>query len=164
MSVWNTVGDWTFSYFEPDIDPASMPGFETLVRLWQGKRGGRRVPSWSDFDFYDFNGWHGSLSVYDIGYDPFSWTSRLSGTKVDTLFQRSMQGLTRSDMKTMAVDYDPADAFYQMTCSNLLIAHTQGPLNVRGREFLRVEFLELPCSDGGDRATHTIELAVPAGS
>ncbi len=64
MTIWKEIEGWTFEYFDRDIAPAALPGFEDLVRLWQDRRGDRVVPSWSDFDFYDFKGWHGRLSVY----------------------------------------------------------------------------------------------------
>ena len=37
--------------------------FETLVALWRVKRGDREMPSWADFDFFDFKGWHGVIAV-----------------------------------------------------------------------------------------------------
>ena len=68
--IWKDTGKWTFTHYDPDIDPALLPHFSKLIEIWQSKRQGRRVPAWQDFDFYDFKGWHGYISVYEVTYDP----------------------------------------------------------------------------------------------
>lgn len=56
MPIWRTFPNWTYEYFDGVLEPESLPGFEDLVLLWNEKRDGRAVPSWSDFDFTDFKG------------------------------------------------------------------------------------------------------------
>eukprot|EP00752_Nemacystus_decipiens_P000442 g442.t1 len=161
MTVWLETDRWTYRYLEPDVDPASIPEFEGLIRIWQGKRGDRRAPAWSDFDFYDFVGWHGQFSVYDVRYDPFDYTTRLSGTQQDALLGRTMTGLTRADFNEYYLRDSEIDAFSEFICRNLYISYLDGPLNVKGREFKRVRYLELPLSDDGVRAQNTIESILP---
>jgi hypothetical protein len=160
MAVWKEFEGWTYEYFDGDIDPADLPGFEDLVRLWQDKRGDRPAPSWSDFDFYDFTGWHGRLSVYDISYDPFDYTNRLSGAVVDELYDRAMTGVTASELEDLRVEHPAAMAFYEMTCRRMLISRQTGSLNFKGREHIQATFVELPLSDDGLRATHTLEALI----
>ncbi len=157
MAIWKDFEGWTYEHFDRDIEPAALPGFEDLVRLWQDRRGDRVVPSWSDFDFYDFKGWHGRLSVYDISYDPFDYTCRLSGTAVDGVFDRTMTGVTGSELAEMNADDPAAMVFYEMTCRRMLISRASGPLNLKGRDPIQATFVELPLSDDGVRATHTSE-------
>jgi hypothetical protein len=128
MAVWREFEGWTYEYFDGDIDPAVLPGFEDLVRLWQDRRDDRPAPSWSDFDFYDFKGWHGRLSVYDISYDPFDYTSRLSGTVVDGLYDRTMTGVTGAELEELRVEHPAAMEFYEMTCRRMLISRQTGSL------------------------------------
>ncbi len=90
MAIWKKLENWAFEYFDRDIEPEALPGFEDLVRLWQDRRGERAAPAWSDFDFYDFKGWHGRISVYDVSYDPFDYITRLSGTVVDGVLDQTM--------------------------------------------------------------------------
>ena len=92
MTIWRTFEGWTFEYFDRDLEPEALAGFADLARLWQSKRGDRAAPTWSDFDFYDFKGWHSLIGVYEISYDPFDYTCRLSGTAVDGVFERTMTG------------------------------------------------------------------------
>ncbi len=157
MAIWREFEGWTYEYFDRDIEPAVLPGFEDLLRLWQDKRGDRAVPAWSDFDFYDFKGWHGRLGVYDISYDPFDYICRLSGTVVDGVFDRKMTGVTGSDLAKMEVDDIAFMEFNEMTCRQMLISRISGPLNFKGREHVEATFVEFPLSDDGLKATHTLE-------
>ncbi len=163
MTIWYQSDRWTYRYFEPDIDPASIPEFEGLIRIWQSKRGDRRVPAWSDFEFYDFVGWHGQISVYDVHYDPFDYTTRLSGTRQDALFGRTLTGLNRADFNAFYLRDSKMDTFSEFICRNLYISYMEGPLNMKGREFKSVRYLELPLSDDGSRAHHTLESILPIG-
>ena len=160
MTIWKVIDDWTYEYFDRDIEPAALPGFEELVRLWRDKRGDRAVPSWSDFDFYDFKGWHGRISVYDISYDPFDYVSRLSGTVVDGVYDQTMTGTKGSELADMLGEHPASMEFYEMTCGGMLISRASGPLDFKGREHVPVTFVEFPLSDDGIRTTHTLEALI----
>jgi hypothetical protein len=159
--LWKAEDGWKYEYFEPDIDPSTIPEFASLLKIWQSKRAGRRVPAWSDFDFYDFKGWHGWLMVYEVSYDPFDYTVRLSGTNVDELYGFSTQGYNRQQMNRVYAETAVRDEFDEMTCRNLVISYITGPLNIEGKTFNRVSYLELPLSDEGERASYTIEAILP---
>jgi hypothetical protein len=160
MAIWKESEGWTYEYFDRDVEPATLPGFEDLVRLWQDKRGDRAAPSWSDFDFYDFKGWHGRISVYDISYDPFDYINRLSGTVFDGVYAQTMTGTKGSELAEMRVE-DPANMeFYEMNCRQMRISRASGPLDLDGREQVQIVFVEFPLSDGGPRATHTLEALI----
>lgn len=159
--LWKVHEGWRYQYFEPDIDPSTVPEFESLVKTWQSKRAGRRVPSWSDFDFYDFKGWHGWVCVYDVTYDPFDYRVRLSGTHIDELYGLTTKGYDRGRMNQIFAETAVRDEFDEMNCRNLTIAYITGPLNVQGKTFNRVSYLELPLSDDGEKAQNTIEAILP---
>ncbi|MEQ8354003.1 MAG: hypothetical protein RH942_00585 [Kiloniellaceae bacterium] len=161
MVLWKYENGWRYEYFEPDVQPSSVPQFEDLVTLWQSKRNGRRVPAKRDFDFYDFKGWHGWISLHDVTYDPFDYLVRLSGTKIDDLYGTSIKGFDREGMNRIYAETSNRDAFDEMNCLNLTISHITGPLNVAGRTYNRVAYLELPLSDDGERADSTIEATLP---
>jgi len=164
MAMWNALGVWTYEYFDRDVDPATLPGFEDLVRLWQDKRGARAVPSWPDFDFYDFKGWHGRIAVHDITYDPFDYICRLSGTVVDGVFGRTMTGATASELAESRVEHPTAMELYEMTCSRMLISRQSGPVNFKGREHIHATFVEFPLSDDGQRSTQTLVALISEGA
>ncbi len=160
MTIWKELEGWAYEYFDGDIESATLPGFEDLVRLWQDKRGDRPAPSWSDFDFYDFKGWHGRISVYDISYDPFDYTSRLSGTVFDGVYEQTMTGTKGSELAEMRLENPAYMEFYEMTCRQMLISRASGPLDSKERERVQVIFVEFPLSDDGQRATHTLEALI----
>lgn len=162
--IWLEFEDWTYEYFDRDIEPAGLHGFEDLVRLWQDRRRDRVAPSWSDFDFYDFKGWHGRLGVQEISYDPFDYNYRLSGTVVDGVFGRTLTGVKGSELAKMRLEYPVTMEFYEMACRQLLIARTSGPLNLKGREHIHATFVDFPLSDDGLRATHTFEAMLTRGT
>ncbi len=157
MAIWMEFEGWTYEYFDRDIEPTALPGFEALVRLWQDKRGDRVVPTRSDFTFYDFDGWHDRISVYEISYDPFDYTCRLSGTLFDEVFGLKMTGMKGSELAKMRVEYPVTMEFYEMMCRQMLISRTSAPLNIKGREHIKATFVEFPLSDDGLKATHTLE-------
>ncbi len=160
MAIWREIEGWTYEYFDRDIEPGALPGFEDLVRLWQDRRGGRVVPSWSDFDFYDFKGWLGQIGVYEISYDPFDYVCRLSGIEVDGVFEQTLTGAKGSELAEMRVEHPATMEFYEMTCSQMLIARTSGGFYATEGEHVQATFVEFPLSDDGLRATHTLEALV----
>ncbi len=160
MTIWKESEGWTYEYFDRDIEPATLPGFEDLVRLWQDKRGDRAAPSWSDFDFYDFKGWHGRISMYEISYDPFDYISRLSGTVFDGVYEQTMTGTKGSELAELRLENPANMEFYEMNCRQMLISRASGPLDSEGREQVQVIFVEFPLSDDGQRATHTLEALI----
>ncbi len=160
MTIWKGFEGWAFEHFDRDIEPATLPGFEDLVQLWQDKRGDRVVPSWSDFDFYDFKGWHGRLGVYDISYDPFDYICRLSGTVIEGVFGQNMTGVTGSELAKMEVEDSASMEFYEITYRQMLIVRYSGPLKFKGREHIQVTFVGFPLSDDGLRATQTLEALI----
>ena len=160
MAIWRESEGWTYEHFDRDIEPEDLPGFEDLVRLWQGKRGDRAVPSWSDFDFYDFKGWHGRLSVYDISHDPFDYVCRLSGTELDDAYGRTMTGVSGTELEEMRAGPSASMEFFEIASRQMLITRMLGTLNFKGREHVQVAFVEFPLSDDGLRATQTLEALI----
>ncbi len=160
MALWKQYDRWTYQYFDADVEAGALPAFSTLIDVWHTQKKGKVLPSWADFDFYDFTEWLGLISVFEISTDPFDWRVRLSGTIVDELYGRNITGCTMDDLYEAALVTGEAKTFYLFNIENKYIGHTKGPLNMKGRDYASVEFLELPCSDDGKTVTHTIEAAL----
>lgn len=163
-TVWHQDETWRYLYFSSDEAAPEVSPFGPLVDLWRAKCEGRRVPAWRDFDFFDFVGWHGYVTVYDVVYDPFDYTTRLSGTALDELFGRTLKGLDRDAFNSFYLRHNRMDEFSEFCCRGLYGSYVEGPLNVQRREFIDVLYLELPLADdpAADRASHTIEVIIPA--
>ena len=161
MTLWKQQNGWTYEFFEPNVDPAGFPRFESLVEIWQSKRGGKRVPSKTDFDFFDFKGWHGWIALYDVTWEPFDYICRLSGTYIDELYGFNSTGFDSEMMNKSYAESIDRDEFDEMNCRNLTLSRITGPLNIVDRTFNRVIYFELPFSEDGKRASGTIEAVVP---
>ena len=104
MTLWDNIQGFEFHYFEPFEDSPLIEPFSPLVKIWRSKFDGKRIPKWSDFDFTDFRGWHSRLAIYDISYDPFDYTVRLSGEEFNQSVGRNMIGMTQADIMAIAVE------------------------------------------------------------
>lgn len=156
MAVWRKVHNWLYEMFERDVEPAMLPGCEDLVRLWRDKRGDRSVPAWSDFDFYDFKGWHGRITLADVSYDPYDLRYRLVGTQVAERLGGDYTGKLYSEM--VAEGMDPFDdfEFYEMTSRKMLVSRLSGDLRWAGQKYVTVTFVDFPLSDNGETTTHIL--------
>ena len=161
MTTWREFDGWVYEYFDRDIEPEAFPGFEDLVSLWHDKRGERAAPAWSDFDFYDFKGWHGWIALYDVTWDPFNYVCRLSGTQIDELYGFNSTGFDSVKMNKAYAESTIRDEFDEMNCRNLTLSRITGPLNIAGKTFTQVIYFELPFSEDGERASGTLEAVVP---
>ncbi len=158
-ALWKRVGAWSYYHYQPDTPSAAFGPYASLVDMWDRKKNGRDLPSWRDFDFYDFVGWHGWICVFDIQHDSFDWTCRLSGTLVDQITGRTFQGKSRADVYDQAVTESTME-FFEQALIQRKIGWCVGPINVVGRDHINAQYLELPCSNDGQRVDAVIEAMV----
>ncbi len=165
MTLWDTVQGFEYHYFDPFEDGPELKPFEKLISVWRAKCQGKKVPAWSDFDFTDFVGWHSRIAIYDVSHDPFDYSIRLSGEEFNQTTGRNMKNMTRAKLLEITVEDEISDKLYEKAATELLFAYTKGT-NIVDRQHLQVEYLQLPLSDNGIHATHSIEainiLDVPA--
>lgn len=155
MAVWKEHDFWKYEMFERDIEPELLPGFEDLVRLWREKRGDRLIPAWSDFDFHDFAGWHGRISLMEILYDPFDWRYQLFGEKIAEQYKVDFTGKLGSELVDSGHERVEEFEFYEMVCRKMLISRVSGQLKQFRRPHASATFVEFPLSDDGETTTHT---------
>ncbi len=70
MTIWRENPDWKYEYFDANASSDNFVGFEDIVDVWRCKSNNGKLPAWSDFDFYDFKGWHGFVGVAEYLYEP----------------------------------------------------------------------------------------------
>ena len=75
-----------------------------------------------------------------------------------------MAGTKGSELAEMRVEFPVAMEFYEMTCRQMLIGRTSGPVNLTGREHIQATFVDFPLSDDGQRVTHSLEGLVSCGT
>lgn len=156
MTLWGSIQGFEYHYFEPFEDVSELKPFEQLVSVWRSKCGDRKAPAWSDLDFVDFAGWHSRIAIYDVWHDPFDYKIRLSGEVFNKIVGRNMKNMTREKLLGITIEDEVSDKFYERTARELLFAYTKGT-NIVDRQHIQVEYLQLPLSDTGIHATHSIE-------
>ena len=160
MAVWREHDLWKYEHFERNIEPEMLPGFEDLIRLWRKKRGDRPAPAWSDFDFYDFVGWHGRIVVSDVFYGPFDYRYRLFGKEVAERFKVDYTGKLASELVDSGQETAEDMEFYEMASRKMLITRASGPLYWLSLPHLSATFVEFPLSDTGEMATHLLAAMI----
>jgi hypothetical protein len=94
-------------------------------------------------------------------------TTPLTPQHIETYSRISISGHQKSSslgkwgMNQVYAETEVRDRFDEESCRQLKIAHITGPLNILEKTYRSVEYLELPLSADGMRATHTIEAVLP---
>lgn len=154
MAVWRTVDNWTYEIHAADTDAACFANHESLVELWHGKRVGEALPARSDFDFEDFRGWWGWVTIGEL-LDPEGGVMRfrLWGSKVAELTQLEMTGKTMHDhhgTRPDATSYDDIDLdFIRELTVRRGIGRSIGPVDWNMPDYARMETVRLPLADDG---------------
>jgi hypothetical protein len=160
VAVWKKRENWLYEIFERDVKPDALPGFQDIVRLWQGKCGDRPAPALADFDFYDFVGWHGKIIINDVSYDPFDYRFRLVGVDVADRLGADYTGRYYSELVADGINPIEDFEFYEMTSRQMLISRVSGDLSWTDRRYTGATFVEFPLSDNGKMATHLLAAMI----
>lgn len=161
MAVWKRLSNWTYELFERDTPPEYFDAFESLVRQWQEKRGARAMPSWADYDFYDFKGWHGCLAVQEIIPEPFDLRCRLWGSKLTQVLGADNTGKRFSEI---GPSYTENDLNYLAeVCRTASIGRSHGSLDWLQKDYRCVAFIDLPLSNDGSGVHHLLSAMAEGG-
>lgn len=158
MAIWREHPDWKYECFEATTSSDNFVGFENIVGVWRSKFVDGKIPAWADFDFYDFKGWHGFVSISEYLYDPFDLKVRLWGTEMARLYDRDMTGKRLSDLIDSGTDPQTDLEYYAMLGKNMYIGYSTGTLEWIDQSHIHVSFLDLPLSDNKEYATHGIGI------
>ncbi|MDH3472908.1 MAG: PAS domain-containing protein [Rhodospirillales bacterium] len=156
MAIWKQVPNWTYELFVPDTPPEEFGGFAPLIRLWQGKREERRLPAWSDFDFYDFKGWHGSVAVQEVIAEPFDLRCRLWGSHLTQVLGADNTGKRFSELGSTYTENDLS--YLHELCRCGAIGKSHGSLDWLQRHYKSVAFVDLPLADDGTTVSHLLTV------
>lgn len=145
--------EWVSEIYSKDTSPDELNVFGSLKQLWDDRRVGDALPAWRDFDFVDFKGWHGWISVDDIIPGPtYESVFRLWGTALTELYEVDYTNCKFSDLLGVHFSEHDQDLLTKM-CRTHNLRITYGPvdwnLEDRYRKATRVIFIELPLADDG---------------
>lgn len=154
MAVWRQLPNWTYELFDLDAAPEQFGAFEPLVRLWQAKHSKPILPAWSEFDFYDFRGWHGRIAVQEIVAEPFDLRCRLWGSELSEILGSDNTGKRFSDFGSGYTENDLA--YLKELCRSRSIGRSQGRLDWLQKDYKSVAFIDLPLADDGSTPSHLL--------
>ncbi len=147
MAVWRRVNNWTYEVFDHSTTPEQFGVFESLVALWRAKRGDREMPSWADFDFYDFKGWHGVIAVQEVVTEPFDLRCRLWGIRLAEIFESDNTGKLYSEIGAGYIENDIA--YFAELCRTGSIGMRHGKIDRLKNGDRLVGFIDLALSVDG---------------
>lgn len=156
MALWDRSPNWTYELFDADTAAETFGVFAPLVRQWTEKRNGRAQPSWSDFDFYDFKGWHGWVAVQEIVKEPFDLRCRLWGSRLTEILGADHTGKRFSEFGPAFTDTDLT--YLAELCRTASIGRSHGNLAWLKRGHCAVAFIDLPLSNDGTSIDHILTV------
>jgi hypothetical protein len=142
---------WDLQLYPLNKAAESFPSLCPFYELWLSKRSGREMPAWQDFDFRDFRGWHGWISVEDISHEPFDLRMRLWGSQLALAYGYELTGrLMSQTIELRGLQQRDID-FLKAVCQDRQVGIASGTVDWREREYVRVYRLFLPCGREGER-------------
>lgn len=159
MEPYKATDRWRYYALPLDSDRTPFPVYDPLLAIWQGKRRGRTMPAWSDFDITDFVGWHRHLILYQVMRDPFDLHYRLFGSFPTDVYGENLTGKT---MRTSApeIETEVDLTHFRKLADSVLLGASSGTQYWTAKEFITMAYLDLPLSDDGETVTHFLTGAL----
>lgn len=126
-----------------------------FYRIWKDAWKDGKLPSWSDFKFEDFIGWHSFMRVMDIGGTIDEYKKNLIvGEQFANGFGRTtLYEIIRSDNPPGQEAIDKYDE-YLSHLYNQNICITEGTTHDEKGKPKKFKWIELPLSNDGETVTH----------
>src|SRR5579862_1934164 len=120
-----------------------------LVRYWESKRQGRRLPSRLQIDPLEMRPFIGDIFMLDVIGAPQRFRYRLIGTNIVLKVGRDSTGKFQED--AYAPEHaDQNNRHYRSICASRAPTRNFGVLHWVGRDYLKYEIANLPLAGDGD--------------
>ncbi len=116
------------------------------------------MPSWSDFEFRDFIGWHSKLALSK--YEEGGFRFRIFGDDLVEVFARNLTGELLSE-SVAPEQVEITRRYFEKLVTGPFIGLRTGRVPVQGRGFLNFQVLHLPLSATGNNVDHFIHILKP---
>ncbi|MEZ5759085.1 MAG: hypothetical protein R3D86_12765 [Emcibacteraceae bacterium] len=142
--------------------PEQLEKLKSFYKIWQAKINANSLPSWSDFAFEDFKGWHSNMRL--IKYlENQNYISNVM--VVGEEFKRrwgpkSLSERIQSGQINSRVIISRFEEFLKYINSHHYVIHV-GTHSSVGISNLPVIVLELPLSENGKDVSHIISAMIP---
>ncbi len=158
------VRPWSYSGYPSDLPADNFGPFESFVALWQSKMNkDGTLPQWSDFDFYDFEGWWGHINLGEIHHDPFDIYYILWGTGFTDCWGADYTNKFLGKRSTDDAFWEEAEReYFARLETDRLIGISTGSLDIVNRQYTVVQTIDLPLEKEGN-VTHIMGAFVKCG-
>ncbi|MEQ9490051.1 MAG: hypothetical protein RIM72_13775 [Alphaproteobacteria bacterium] len=141
--------DWFYRVYDRNADADVFGVFAPIVRLWLSKFDGDVLPDWTDFEFRDFAGWYGNISLGEIKPDYSEMIFLLWGTGLVDLWGTDYTGKSMEG-ETIPAHWDTVEKPYvKAIVERKAIGIAGGRLAAIGREFINITYVDLPVRRSG---------------
>lgn len=147
----------TYSAYAPDVLASSFGPLTSFINLWQDKSPSAEIfPQWRDFQFMDFDGWWGQISLAEIHTNPLDFRWALWGTKITDWWGVDYTNKYISDIPEVRDVWENFEKPYiQRIIDDRLIGYVFGTLSPQGRDFKHICGIDLPLEKDGN-ITHIL--------
>ena len=149
---------WRHALHACDSVAAVFGSFAPLVLLWQGKKESRPLPAWKDFDFEAFAGWHDMMVLDAIDHEPFDALTLIWGSRLTEIAGYQPRGKRLSESIAMRGLLEEDFAFFRRVVGEPCIGIATGQLDWRGRDFITMSRIYLPCAPEGGVVDHVVSF------
>ncbi|MGO1117931.1 hypothetical protein ACTL6U_04470 [Rhodovibrionaceae bacterium A322] len=151
-----------FSYYEL---PPSLEGqpveFQQVSELWQSKYENGIFPSWDAFDFYDFKGLHGWITLSEITFDPTDVCYRLFGSKITEVLGEDLTGKRYSETGPNVFHWQGDLDYFAHNFEKKTIGYAIGDFERVGYAWTKAAFLDIPLpakQNSADQPSHILTV------
>lgn len=121
----------------------------SLLRLWQDRRAGRRLPARGDFPVEDLRPWLGQVSLVDVVEAPRRFRWRLIGSRIAERLGRDATGRWFDELYEGETLEGYLRAYSRAVDRRAPVFHA-GDLEFVGKEFQHFASVHLPLSEDGE--------------
>lgn len=159
MQPYKETDKWRYYAFDLDAAATPYPSLDPVLSIWRGRRGGRAMPAWGDFDIADFVGWHRHLILYEVRHDPFDLYYRLFGSFPTEAYGANLTGST---LRTGAPEIETQNdiAHFEKLTAEVRIGASSGGQFWSNKEFITTAYLNLPLSRDGRTVSHFLTALI----
>ncbi|HYM30375.1 MAG TPA: PAS domain-containing protein [Candidatus Cybelea sp.] len=125
------------------------PALQSLLALWNAKRGAKAMPARADFDVADLRPHLGHLVLVDVLRPEMRFRYRLIGVEVTRRVGRDSTGKYLDELYAPE-QYDRVIVAYRWVTQQCRPIRVEATLRHAHREWMRIESLDLPLSRDGE--------------
>jgi len=141
--------DWFYRVYDRQTPAETFGAFAPVISLWQSRVSEGRIPEWTEFDFDDFAGWYGHISLGEIQPDFSQMVFRLWGAELTEIWAKDYTGLSMID-DTLPNHWEEVERPYvEALVQKAGIGVCGGSLYVFDHDFINVTYVDLPVTRVG---------------